>query len=114
MQMLQSHHTTTSSQLIEYISTLKIEALEENDRERLRFLCLQYQYHLQQYSERLMLLIKNGELDFLKHTQNSSTTVEKTPILLSSSKQPSDSSPKTTKNNIAEITPKDSRNESQL
>ena len=38
-------------ELIESLKKLDITALEDKDREKLRFLSLQYQFHLQQYEE---------------------------------------------------------------
>jgi len=39
------------NELIESLKKLDITALEDKDREKLRFLSLQYQFHLQQYEE---------------------------------------------------------------
>lgn len=37
--------------MIESLKKLDITALDDKDREKLRFLSLQYQFHLQQYEE---------------------------------------------------------------
>lgn len=44
-------NTEQQNELIESLKKLDVAALEDKDREKLRFLSLQYQFHLQQFEE---------------------------------------------------------------